>query len=73
MTFRNNPFRSALLCVKPGGSVVYSTCSLSPVQNDGVVYNALKSIWEDTKIEFSVRYSSFVELAKFLYLTFQSP
>jgi 16S rRNA C967 or C1407 C5-methylase (RsmB/RsmF family) len=48
-------FRSALKCVKPGGSVVYSTCSLSPVQNDGVVYNALKSIWEDTKIEFAVR------------------
>jgi len=52
--------RSALLCLKPGGSVVYSTCSLSPVQNDGVVYNALKSTWEDTKIEFVVRFGNFI-------------
>jgi len=46
--------QSALKCVKVGGSVVYSTCSLSPVQNDGVVYDALKKIWSDTQMEFVV-------------------
>lgn len=48
-------FRSALKCVKPGGSVVYSTCTLSPIQNDGVVFSALKTIWETTDIECYVR------------------
>lgn len=46
--------QSALRCVKPGGTVVYSTCTLSPVQNDGVVYTALKAIWETSDIDFTV-------------------
>uniref|UniRef100_A0A0K2TB90 NOL1/NOP2/Sun domain family member 4 n=1 Tax=Lepeophtheirus salmonis TaxID=72036 RepID=A0A0K2TB90_LEPSM len=46
--------KSALLCVKPGGYVVYSTCSLSPAQNDGVVHASLKELWEDAQLEFSV-------------------
>jgi 16S rRNA C967 or C1407 C5-methylase (RsmB/RsmF family) len=33
---------SALLSVKPGGVVVYSTCSISPLENDGVVERLLK-------------------------------
>ena len=41
-------------CVKTGGSVVYSTCTLSPIQNDGVVYDALKQVWAETGIEFVV-------------------
>ena len=41
-------------CVKPGGSVVYSTCTLSPIQNDGVVYDALKQSWAENRIEFVV-------------------
>uniref|UniRef100_A0AC34RLE9 SAM-dependent MTase RsmB/NOP-type domain-containing protein n=1 Tax=Panagrolaimus sp. JU765 TaxID=591449 RepID=A0AC34RLE9_9BILA len=31
---------NALRSLKVGGSVVYSTCSLSPMQNDAVVENA---------------------------------
>jgi len=34
-----------------GGIVVYSTCSLSPVQNDGVVAATLEHIWHHTGIE----------------------
>ncbi|RXG58740.1 5-methylcytosine rRNA methyltransferase NSUN4 [Armadillidium vulgare] len=39
---------------KPGGSVVYSTCTLSPLQNDGAVHLALAKIWRETKIDCCV-------------------
>lgn len=41
--------------VRVGGSVVYSTCSLSPIQNDGIVNMALKQIWEETDIKIIVK------------------
>ncbi|CAH1997436.1 unnamed protein product [Acanthoscelides obtectus] len=46
---------NALKLVERGGIVVYSTCSLSPIQNDGVVHVALKQIWEETNMEFVVK------------------
>jgi len=52
--------QTELLCAgvracKAGGTVVYSTCSLSPIQNDGVVYMALKQLKEVHDIDVVVR------------------
>ncbi len=42
-------------CCRPGGSVVYSTCTLSPTQNDSVVHRALRYFWEETHTDFVVK------------------
>ncbi|KAL7304112.1 hypothetical protein TKK_0003570 [Trichogramma kaykai] len=46
---------NALKIVVPGGTVVYSTCSLSPVQNDGVVQMSLKRAYEEYNVVFVVK------------------
>ena len=33
---------SALMALKPGGQLVYSTCTLSPLEDEGVLDNVLK-------------------------------
>lgn len=42
--------------VSVGGTVVYSTCSLSPIQNDGVVQVALKRAWQENNCVMVVKY-----------------
>ena len=43
---------------RPGGYIVYSTCTLSMPQNDGVVQRALDKIWQETNIEIVIKDTS---------------
>nr|XP_022294149.1 5-methylcytosine rRNA methyltransferase NSUN4-like isoform X1 [Crassostrea virginica] len=36
---------------KPGGTIVYSTCTLSPAQNDGVIQATMEHLWKETEID----------------------
>ncbi|XP_035223777.1 5-methylcytosine rRNA methyltransferase NSUN4-like isoform X2 [Stegodyphus dumicola] len=45
---------AALKALKPNGSLVYSTCSLSPLQNDGVVHMSLSKLLSECPFEFIV-------------------
>lgn len=42
---------SALLTLKPGGTLVYSTCSISPLENDGVVGRLLKKKGDEVMLD----------------------
>lgn len=46
--------------LKPGGSLVYATCSLSPVQNDGVVHMALSNAFRDDNITATIKYFFYI-------------
>lgn len=42
--------RGAWVALKPGGSLVYSTCSVSPLENDGVVARLVKKQGAEAKV-----------------------
>jgi 5-methylcytosine rRNA methyltransferase NSUN4 len=46
--------------LKPGGSLVYSTCSLSPIQNDGVVHMAMSNVFKNHGITVTINDLSLV-------------
>ena len=45
--------RQAILSAKVNGTIIYSTCSLSPIQNEGVVNSALNMF--ENHPEFKLR------------------
>ena len=47
-------YRAGLKLLSPGGSLVYSTCTLSMPQNDGTVQAALEDIWQNTDLDVAV-------------------
>ena len=66
--------RAACATVKKGGTVVYSTCSLSPLQNDGVVHMAMKELRGQHKIDVvAVDTSPFRHIFESVYRFHQNP
>lgn len=49
-----NLLKAGLTYLKPGGSLVYATCTLSPVQNEGVVNMALTQLWQESSHQYVV-------------------
>ena len=47
-------YSAGILACKPGGSIVYSTCTLSMAQNDGVVKQALEHLWLTSSVSVAV-------------------
>jgi 16S rRNA C967 or C1407 C5-methylase (RsmB/RsmF family) len=42
---------SALLSLRKGGTLVYSTCSISPLENDGVIERVLKKKGDQVELD----------------------
>ncbi|KAK7107489.1 5-methylcytosine rRNA methyltransferase NSUN4-like [Littorina saxatilis] len=53
-TLQKDLLLAGIRSCKPGGSVVYSTCTLAAVQNDGVVQAAVEELWETSTIDVAV-------------------
>ncbi|XP_062581431.1 5-methylcytosine rRNA methyltransferase NSUN4-like [Saccostrea cucullata] len=51
---------SGVQSCRPGGTVVYSTCTLSPAQNDGVIQATMEYLWKETDIDAVVVDMSYI-------------
>ncbi|KAK6627933.1 hypothetical protein RUM44_010415 [Polyplax serrata] len=47
--------KSALEMVRPGGTVVYTSRTMCPIQNDGVVSQTLHSIWNEKQKKYCIK------------------
>uniref|UniRef100_A0A1B0DIL9 NOL1/NOP2/Sun domain family member 4 n=1 Tax=Phlebotomus papatasi TaxID=29031 RepID=A0A1B0DIL9_PHLPP len=64
---------NCLNLLKVGGSLVYSTCSLSPVQNDGVVQMALSNAFRESGISVIIKDLSTVMKPFYEIFRFENP
>lgn len=64
-------YRAGLLATKPGGHVVYSTCSLSHLQNEYVVQGASSSWTINTALRFM--WKTWLTSESFSWTRFLSP
>lgn len=59
---------SALLALKPGGKMVYSTCSISPLENDGVIEKLLAKKGDQICLDLPAPATEWAEKTKYGYL-----
>ena len=48
-------FSTGIRMCRPGGYIVYSTCTLSAPQNDGIIVRALDKLWQETNIDVVIK------------------
>lgn len=56
---------SALLALKPGGQMVYSTCSISPLENDENIAKLLKKKGDHVELDLPTYIPSFMQSTQF--------
>lgn len=61
---------SALLALKPGGTLVYATCSISTLENDGVIARLLRKKQEEVQLDEEVDDLSKLEKTEFGFQVF---
>ena len=54
---------AGLVALKPGGTLVYSTCTLNRMENEEVLESARAEFWEDIEVVFSKRFWPHLEVA----------